>query len=100
MSCSSPGVSHSFIHCTLQEQQLYPYNIQCVQELEPHDKPARSAVYQWILQQLTEDPTFTAKFLFMDEQCLTMSWITNIHNKCVVRRQSSCNLTVVDTVMC
>jgi hypothetical protein len=38
-----------------------------VQALEPHDEPARNAVYQGILQQLAEDPIFAAEFLFMDE---------------------------------
>jgi hypothetical protein len=55
------------MQCTLQEQQLYPYHIQSVQELEPHDAPARTVFCQLILQQLAEDPMFTAKFLFLDE---------------------------------
>jgi hypothetical protein len=36
-----------------------------VEELVPHDAPARRAFRQWIFQQSAEDPTFTAKTLLI-----------------------------------
>jgi hypothetical protein len=45
---SGTGTSHTSLQHTLQEWQLYPCHIQTVQELVPHDEPARCAFCQWI----------------------------------------------------
>jgi hypothetical protein len=51
-------------HHTVQEQQLYDYHIHSVQE--PYDAPASREFCLWILQQSSEDPTFTTAVLFVD----------------------------------
>jgi hypothetical protein len=45
------GSSSSLVPRTLQEERMYPYQIQPVQELVPHDARARHTLRQWILQQ-------------------------------------------------
>jgi hypothetical protein len=50
-----------------------------VQELAPHNIPARHAFCQWILH-----PTSTGKVLFMDKLNFTGNEIANIHNKCML----------------
>jgi hypothetical protein len=40
------GNSHGSVHRTIQEQQLYSYHIQFVQESVSHDEPARCALFQ------------------------------------------------------
>jgi hypothetical protein len=37
-------LAFSSVHCTLQEQQLYPYHVQSVQELVPYDAPAKTCI--------------------------------------------------------
>jgi hypothetical protein len=69
------------VHHTLQEQQLYSYQIQSVQELVPHDAAARRAFCQLILQQLVRDPMFPAEVLFTDELCFPRTGITTIHRE-------------------
>jgi hypothetical protein len=58
---------------------LFLYHIYSVQELVPHDSPARREFNLWILRQLGEDPAFTAKVLFTENSCITMALVTNIH---------------------
>jgi hypothetical protein len=70
------GTSDASVQRTLHEQQLHPYHIQPVQELVPHDAPARRQICQWSLEQSTEEPTFTAKALFMDESWFSRAGIT------------------------
>jgi hypothetical protein len=75
--------SHASAHCTLQEQRLYPYHVQPVQEC--HTMHSQDMHCQWILQQSTEDPTFTAKVIFTDE---SFYWNWNHQHSqrtCVVR---------------
>jgi hypothetical protein len=76
---ASASTSHASVHPTIQEQQLYPCHIQSVQELVPHDTPARRAFCQCILQQSAEDLTFTAKVtgLLTDESYFTRAGTTD-----------------------
>jgi hypothetical protein len=74
------GASH-VIRRTLQEQQLYAYYVQSVEEIISHDAPARCAFCQFILQQLARDRSFTTEVLFTDESCLTRTGITDSHNE-------------------
>lgn len=46
----------------LQEQQLYPSHIHSVQELVPHDVPARCSFCQW-----TRDPVFRTRVSYIDD---------------------------------
>jgi hypothetical protein len=77
------GNSHASVYRALQEEQSYPYPIQTVQELVPHDAPARRAFCQWTFQQSAEEPTRTAKVLVTDKSCFNRAEITNIHNEYV-----------------
>jgi hypothetical protein len=54
------GTSQVSVHHT-QQEQFYTFHIHSVQELLPHDASAKHAFCLWILQQLDEDPMFTAK---------------------------------------
>jgi hypothetical protein len=61
------GTSHASGDRTLREEQLYHYHIQSVQELVPHDAPARRVFSQ-------RSESFFFRIL------LNRTGITNIHN--------------------
>jgi hypothetical protein len=50
-------------HRALQEQQLYPYHIEIMQETLWHDASARRAVCQGILYQTFEASVFRQSFI-------------------------------------
>lgn len=74
------GVAKSVVWNILHEQLLYPYHVQRVQALQPHDRPGRMQFCQWFLQMCAHDPHFTAKVLFTDEAGFTRDGIVNFHN--------------------
>lgn len=59
-------------------EHLYPYHLQRVQALEPHDHQARLAFCQWFLNQ---QPNFGWNVLFTDESEFTRDGINNFHNQ-------------------
>jgi hypothetical protein len=62
------GTAHASVHSTLQDQQLYPYRIQSVQESVCQTMHLQVCTFfPW-----TCNPTFTAKVLFTDES--RFSW--------------------------
>jgi hypothetical protein len=75
------GASQASVHRTLQEQQLYPYCIQSIQESMPHDASPTSAFCRRILQQSAEDSTCTEEVSLAEESCFTKIGITSIHNE-------------------
>jgi hypothetical protein len=75
------GTPHASVLHTLQGQQLYPYRLQSVQELAPHDATARHESCQWILRQSTEHHTFRVNVSFTYEPSFARTGITSIHNE-------------------
>jgi hypothetical protein len=73
--------SHASVQDTLQEQQLYPYYIQFMQELAARDTSAGRAFSQWILRHSTEETKFRVEVFFTYQSCFTRTEITNIHNE-------------------
>jgi hypothetical protein len=72
------GISHASVHRKLQEQQLYRCHVQTLQELVPHDAPARREFSNGFYD--TQRSHVTARGLFPDELRFTRTGITNIHN--------------------
>lgn len=75
------GVSKNVVHRVLQEQMLYPYHVQGVQELLLADPDARLAFCRFIQERRAEDMNFHNKILFTDEACFTRRGMTNFHNE-------------------
>nr|CAH7742507.1 unnamed protein product [Callosobruchus chinensis] len=60
------NITHVLVRRIFHDFLLYPYNIQWVQVLLPHDFPLRINFCQWFLQKVHESPLFNF-FLFTDE---------------------------------
>jgi hypothetical protein len=68
---SAEGVHCGTVWRILHKDQLYPYNLQCVQGLKPEDLPRRARFCQWCLEQCVRHPQFLWKLLFTDEAMFT-----------------------------
>lgn len=63
-------------HC----EQLHPYHVQSVQELQPEDYGRCVEFSNWLLQIITEDSIFLTRILWTDEGHFTRDGINSIHN--------------------
>ena len=73
-------VSHQTVLRILKENLLYPYHIQRVQALLPHDFPPRENFCQWVLQRVAENPQFLSQVFWTDEANCSRNAIQNFHN--------------------
>lgn len=72
--------SKSIIWEILHEQQLYPFHVQQVQTLLPHDYAPRVVLCEWFVQKCLA-PNFLTTVLFTDEARFTRTAIINYHNQ-------------------
>jgi hypothetical protein len=75
------GVAHLTVWRVLQEQQLYPCHLQCIQALSLPYYPARVMFCQWFLQWCGTNSNFLASAIFTDEAQFIGDGIQNFHNQ-------------------
>lgn len=73
-------VAQSTVRRTLQEAQLYPYHLQRVQALQPHDYAAWVQFCTWLLQQNKRNNTFTQRVLVTVEGTFTRNGVNHFYN--------------------
>ncbi|GBN27983.1 hypothetical protein AVEN_264206-1 [Araneus ventricosus] len=74
------NVPYSIVWRVLRDEGLHPYHVQKVQALIPADYASRVEFARWFLQQLAEQPDFSAHVLFTDESTFTREGISSTHN--------------------
>jgi hypothetical protein len=68
--------------CVARTAVWYLHRIQTLQEVLPHDAPARHNSANQFFQQSAEDVTFTEEVLFKDESCFERTGFTFAANMC------------------
>lgn len=82
------GLPKSTVNRITNEQLLYPFHVQPVQELLPPDFGSRMHFSQTLQEFVAADPAFHTKILFTDEARFTRRGITNLHNNHVYAEEN------------
>ena len=90
-------VSSTTVWRILKDNQLYPYHLQRVQEIEEGDFENRFHFCTWMMEMITADEGFLSKILFVDEANFNRNGSVNTRNSHVWAEENPHALLEINT---